>query len=274
MRQHILASGLVVSLCLAASPAYAQAHDHGAPSADSDTRLWSQADQYYDPAEMAAARAMVGHEMGDMNHLMVMADRLEVQSADDGDSFLWDDQAWYGGDIDKLWLKTEGHGSLDGGGIEDAEIQALWSRAISPFWDLQAGLRYDMEPDSRAHAVLGIQGLAPYWFEVDAAGFLDDEGNLTARIEAEYDLRLTQRVILQPRLETELAAQDDLSRGVGSGVTGFSAGLRLRWEIIREFAPYVGVEWQTSPGKTGDLIEAAGGERDQTVLLAGIRAWY
>lgn len=274
MRQLIRAGGVVTVLCLASTPAYAQSHDHGAPSAAADTKLWSQADQYFDPAEMAAARSMVGHEMGDMNHLMVMADRLEAQTADDSDRYLWDGQGWYGGDINKLWLKTEGHGDLDDSEVEDAEIQALWSRAILPYWDLQAGLRYDIEPDSRAHAVVGLQGLAPYWFEVDAAAFLDETGKLTARVEAEYDLRLTQRLILQPRVETELAAQDDPARGVGSGVTGFNAGVRLRWELIREFAPYVGVEWQASPGKTGDLIEAAGGEREETVIVAGIRAWY
>lgn len=273
MRTLLFTAGVVAAFCMTA-PAHAQSHDHGSASADHDRKLWSQADQYFDPAEMAAARAMVGHEMGAMNHLMIMADRLEVQSADADDSLLWDGQAWYGGDIDKLWLKTEGHAELDGGDIEDAEIQALWSRAISPYWDVQAGLRYDIEPDGRAHAVLGLQGLAPYWFEIDAAGFLDDEGNLTARLEAEYDLRLTQRLILQPRIEAELSAQDDLSRGIGSGISGFDAGLRLRWEIVREFAPYIGIEWQASPGRTGDFVEAAGGEREETVFVAGLRAWY
>jgi copper resistance protein B len=273
MRQVTLAGGLLAVLCLASTPASAQSHDHGAPAPDNDPKLWSQADQYHDPDEMAASRAAVLHEMGDMNQLMVMADRFEIQSADQSDDLVWDGQAWYGGDIDKLWLKTEGHAGLDGGDVDDAEIQALWSRAISPYWDVQAGLRYDVEPDGRAHAVLGLQGLAPYWFEIDAAAFLDDEGKFTARFETEYDLRLTQRLILQPRIEADVAAQDDSARGVGSGVSGFDAGVRLRWEIVREFAPYIGVEWQSSPGRTGDLMEAAGGKREQTMFVAGFRMW-
>ncbi len=274
MRTLIVTGGFLAALCVAPQAALAQAHDHGTPPPSTDTKLWSQADQHFDPAEMAASRAMVLHEMGDMNHGMVMADRLELQSSDAGETLVWDAQGWYGGDIDKLWIKTEGGYDFDASEIDDAEVQALWSHAISPYWDLQTGLRYDIEPDGRAHAVLGLQGLAPYWFEVDGAVFLDDEGRLTARVEAEYDFRLTQRLILQPRVEMELAAQDDPARGVGSGLSGVDAGVRLRWEIVREFAPYIGLEWQAHPGETGDLIEDAGGERDETVFVAGVRAWF
>ena len=202
-----------------------------------------------------------------------MADRLEVQSSDEGDTLVWDGNAWYGGDVNKLWLKSEGDYSLETEQLEEAEVQALWSRAISPYFDLQGGVRYDLEPKGRTHAVLGIQGLAPYWFEVDAAAFLSGEGDLTARMEAEYEFRLTQRLILQPRVEAELSAQDIPELETGSGLTRLNAGLRLRYEIVREFAPYIGVEWQGSFGGTADYLDAAGEEMDRAVFVAGVRAW-
>ena len=157
---------------------------------------------------------------------------------------------------------------------DDAEIQALYSRAIAPFWDVQAGLRYDIEPDGVAHGVVALNGLAPYWFEVDASAFLSERGDLTARVEAEYELLLTQRLILQPRIEANLSAQDIPERETGSGLNSIDAGLRLRYEIKREFAPYIGVEWQSAFGDTRDLINAAGGDGDEVVFLVGLRTWY
>ena len=153
-------------------------------------------------------------------------------------------------------------------------MQALWSRAISPFWDLQAGVRYDLEPKGRTHAAIGVQGLAPYWFEVDAAAFISHKGDITARTEVEYDLLLTQRLILQPRAEIEASAQDIEEIGIASGLTGFDLGLRLRYEIEREFAPYLGVEWQKALGGTADLTEAEGGDSDKIAIIAGVRAWF
>jgi copper resistance protein B len=235
---------------------------------------WDQADVIYGEDAMAEARREVQAEGGAQQNYLIMADRLEVQFADDEDTLLWDGQGWYGGDINKFWLKTEGDVSLDAGEIEEAEVQALWSRAITRYFDLQVGLRYDLEPRGRTHAVFGAQGLAPYWFEVDAAAFLSMDGDLTARGEAEYDLHLTQRLVLQPRAEIELSAQDIPERGLGSGVTGIDAGIRLRYDIRREFGPYIGVEWQSAFGETRDIIEAAGSEGDQAVFLIGLRAWY
>ena len=153
-------------------------------------------------------------------------------------------------------------------------MQALWSHAISPFWDVQAGVRYDLEPKGRTHGVLGIQGLAPYWFEVDAATFLSHKGDLTARIEVEYEMLLTQTLILQPRLEIEAAAQDIPEIGVGNGITGLDLGIRLRKELKREFAPYVGVEWQKAFGSTADFIEGDGGDADKITVVAGVRVWF
>ncbi|HCJ17166.1 MAG TPA: copper resistance protein CopB, partial [Hyphomonas sp.] len=147
---------------------------------------------------------------------------------------------------------------LTDGGVEEAEIQALYSRAVAPFWDIQAGLRYDIEPDGLAHGVVALNGLAPYWFEVETAAFLSEQGDLTARIEAEYELLLTQRLILQPSIEAELSAQPVPDRETGSGLTSISAGLRLRYEVRREFAPYLGLEWHRALGDTRDMIEATG----------------
>ncbi len=241
--------------------------------AEESTPPWSQADTYWGAEEMAKSRAEVQASHGATPHLFAMADRLETQFSDGDEVTVWDLQGWYGGDIDKLWVKSEGEWHL-GKEVEDAEVQALWSRAVSAFWDVQAGIRYDWEPDSRAHAVLGVQGLAPYWFEVDAAAFLSDEGDLTARFESEYELLLTQRLILQPRAELELSAQDIRDREIGAGFTNLDLGLRLRYEIAREAAPYIGVEWQKSMGETGNIIEAAGGDDENTAFVLGIRAWF
>src|SRR5690606_5387904 len=158
---------------------------------------------------------------------------------------------------DKLWFKSEGEGAF-GGHIESAEVQALWSHAIGPFFDVQAGVRYDFEPDSHAHAVLGVQGLAPYMFEIDAAAFLSDRGDLTASVEAEYDQRITQRLILQPQIEVAVSAQDIPERGIGAGLTSVEAGLRLRYEFAREFAPYVGFGYEAKLGGTADYARLSG----------------
>lgn len=235
---------------------------------------WSMADKYWGEEEMAASREAVQAANGDLTTFMTMADRLEVQSSDDEDILIWDAQGWYGGDINKLYVKSEGEFSFEDDEIEDAELQALWSRAITPFWDLQAGVRQDFEPKGRSHAVVGIQGLAPYWFEVDAAAFLSTNGDVSARIEGEYELRISQRLVLQPRAEIEFSAQDIPELEVGSGLTGIDAGVRLRYEFKREFAPYVGVEWQSSFGETRDLVTATGSDGDKVVAVAGLRAWF
>jgi copper resistance protein B len=231
------------------------------------------ADAIWGEAAMAPAREQVRRENGAMTTGTVMFERLEARVRAGEDAYLWDAQGWYGGDIDKLWFKTEGEGEF-GGAIESAEVQALWSHAIAPFFDLQGGLRYTFEPKGRAHAVLGIQGLAPYMFEIDAAAFLSEKGDLTARLEAEYDQHITQRLILQPRAEVALSAQDVPELGLGSGVTKIETGLRLRYEIAREFAPYVGVGYEAALGRTADIIRADGGDPDGFAVLVGLRAWF
>ena len=232
------------------------------------------ADTVYPATDMAAARTGMAREMGAMTIATFQLDRLEAQSGKGADTWLWDADVSHGGDIDKLWLKSEGHGAF-GGAVEEAELQALWSHAIGPWFDLQAGVRQQWRkgPD-RTHLAIGVQGLAPYFFEVDAAAFLSTKGEVTARIEAEYDQRLTQRLILQPRVEATLSAQDIPELGMGSGVTSLQAGLRLRYEIVREFAPYVGVEWQRDLGRTARFTRAVGDDPSRTALVAGVRFWF
>ena len=233
------------------------------------------ADLVFGADTMAAARQILVHENGDVRTTAVIIDRLEAGFGDDGETWLWDVQGWSGGDINRFWWKSEGEGDFDDG-LEKTELQALYSRAVTPFWDVQAGVRQDFRPDGEdtTHLVLGLQGLAPHWWEIDAAAFLSAEGDLTARVEAEYNQRITQRWILQPRLEIAASASDIPEMEIGSGLSSIEAGLRLRYEFRKEFAPYVGVEWTGSFGKTADFLEADGRSSQNTRLVVGLRAWF
>jgi copper resistance protein B len=235
----------------------------------------SAADAFYDPAEMAKARSQLHHNNGGQINTLVIGERLEYQS-NDGDALaVWEGHGWVGSDLNKFWVKTEGEYVTDGDHLEEAELQALYSRAIKPFWDLQAGVRYDFRPNpSRSYAVVGVTGLAPYWFELDSALFLSEEGDVSARLEVEYELLITQRLILQPRVELNGAFSNDKEIGVGSGLSTADAGVRLRYEVIREFAPYVGLSWSRSFGNTQDFQRAAGEDVSQWSLVAGVRFWY
>ncbi|MDM8353516.1 copper resistance protein B [Brevundimonas staleyi] len=233
------------------------------------------ADRLFDPAEMAASREQLRVENGAIRASSVIIDQLEASFSDGEEAYGFDVQGWTGGDINRFWWKSEGEGEFDGG-LEEAELQALYSRAIRPFFDFQAGVRQTYRPDGgdRTDLVVGIQGLAPYWFEVDAAAFLSTKGELTARAEAEYDQRITQKWILQPRAEVLLSAEDIPELSVGSGLSSLQVGARLRYEIRKEFAPYVGVEWTKSFGNTADFLEAEGRSSEDTRLVVGIRAWF
>lgn len=204
----------------------------------------------------------------------LQADRAEYRVTNGDDGYLWDTQGWIGTDKNKFWTKIEGEGSK-GEGLDDAQFQALYSRMVTSFFDVQAGVRQDVGPGpSRTHAVLGLQGLAPYFFELDTALFLSDKGDLTARIEAEYDLLFTQRLIGQPRIELNFAAQDVDELDIGSGLSTAELGFRLRYEIRREIAPYIGVSWERSVGDTADLARASGRDPGQTSFVLGVRLWF
>jgi copper resistance protein B len=159
--------------------------------------------------------------------------------------------------------------------VHSAEIQAVLSHAIDPYWNLQGGLRYDFEPDpARTYATIGIEGLAPYWFEVEGALFLSDKGDVLARAEGYYDQRITQRLILQPRVELNFAAQDVVENRIGSGLSNAELGLRLRYEIKREFAPYVGLSYDRKVGATARYVRADGERANSTSFVLGVRAWF
>jgi len=226
-----------------------------------------------------AAREHLYEHHGGGLHYLFAADRFEFRSDDGDKGFLWDLQGWYGGDLHRLWLKSEGEYESgrdeEPSGVEGAEIQALYGRAVARYFDLQMGIRHDLEPSpSRTYAVLGVQGLAPQWFEVDGALFLSDEGDLSARVEVEYDLLLTQRLVFQPRAEVTAAAQDVPELGLGSGISSLAFGARLRYEIRPEFAPYVGVSWNETFGGTADFARADGGSPRASAFVAGFRFWY
>ncbi len=232
------------------------------------------ADLLFDPAEMAAAREQLRVENGDVRTTAVILDQLETTFADGESGYAWDAQGWSGGDINRFWWKSEGEGAF-GDGVEEAEVQALYSRAIRPFFDVQTGVRQTYRPEGdRTDLVLGIQGLAPYWFEVDAAAFLSNKGELTARAEAEYDQRITQKWIVQPRAEVVLSAEDIPELSIGSGLSSLQLGVRVRYEIRKEFAPYIGVEWTRRFGDTRDFLEAEGRSAEETRLVVGIRTWF
>lgn len=243
------------------------------PAATGDAQA-NAADLYFDPALMARARQQLSVENGGMTTYAIILERLEVGFDDDAETYAWDAQGWYGGDIHRFWWKSEGEGAFENK-LEDAELQLLYSRAVTPYFDLQAGVRQSyLDGEDRTDLVLGVQGLAPYWFEVGAAAFVSTEGDVTARAEADYDLRLTQRLILQPSAELNFAAQDIPDLDIGAGVTDVEVGLRLRYEFSRRFAPYVGVEWTSALGETRDIREILGEDTQSTRAVIGLRALF
>ena len=187
----------------------------------------------------------------------VMLDQLELEGGTADTVLAWDGQAWYGGDYNKVWVKTEG--SPDPGKQDEARSELLWDHAITRWWDLQAGMRYDFgRGPARGWAALGIEGLAPYWFDVEATLYLGEAGRTAARLQVEHDLLLTQRLIVQPEIETNFYGKRDAARDIGSGLSDMQLGLRVRYEIRRELAPYVGVAWRRNLAATDSLQWVAG----------------
>ncbi|QVM85197.1 copper resistance protein B [Novosphingobium decolorationis] len=256
------------------APSMAQDIPQGPPPPEAFSGPEHAADAYFPGEDMAHARHMVRHEMGGMGTTIVMLDRLEAKLGKGSDGLSWEGALRTGGDIDRLWIKSEGEAAF-GEGIEDAEVEVLWGHAIGAWFDLQAGVRQELGPDpDRTQVSLGVEGLAPYMFDISAQAFLSTKGELTARLEAETDQRLTQRLILQPRAEALFSAQRIAERGTGRGLTSLEAGVRLRYEFARQFAPYVGVEWQKKFGSTADYARAVGDDPDRVVAVAGLRAWF
>ncbi len=233
------------------------------------------ADAIFDPAAMARARRALRREAGGMTASMLMFDRLEWRPVRGDDGYAWEVEGWTGGDLDRLAIKSKGEGALGGGPVEKAEFQVGWSHAIDPWFNLRTGVRQDFQPrPRRTQAVLAIEGLAPYWFEVEGELFLSHKGEVTARVEASYDQRLTQRLILQPAAELNISAQAMSDLHQSAGFTSAELGLRLRYEITREFVPYVGLHWERRFGRTADHARAEGEKPGNLHFVTGVRLWF
>lgn len=203
----------------------------------------------------------------------VLIDRLEGFDTDEGRGMEWEAQAWIGTDLDKLWLRSEGE--RVSGNLEDADLEVLYGRSIARWWDVVAGLRHHFEPgDSQDMAVLGVMGVAPYKFEVEASLYVGDSGYTGARLELEYETLLTNRWILQPAIEVNIHGQDDRSHGNGSGLGTVEAGLRLRYEFTRQFAPYMGIVHERAYGRTADFRRDDGENINDTRIVVGVRTWF
>lgn len=215
----------------------------------------------------------------DGTYTFMLFDLLEYQRVGDVNALRWDFLGWRGGDTNRFWYKSEGNLTSESPGGGEADLQLLYGRHITPFFDLQMGVRFaqryerDSSKPKRAFAVIGLQGLSPGRFEVEPALFLSNKGKVSGRFTGSLDLYQTQRLILQPRLETNLAAQRDDDFGVERGLGDVEIGVRLRYEIRREFAPYFGVTYRRSFGATGDRIRREGGDPGEVQFVVGVRMW-
>ncbi|MBK8814771.1 MAG: copper resistance protein B [Methylococcaceae bacterium] len=212
--------------------------------------------------------------MGDEDYLgSVIVDRLEGVDARDDFSMTYDWQAWYGQDYDKVVVRAEGE--IDQGTFKNARNEALWAHALTPFWDTQLGVRIDSGLGTdRVWGAFGVQGFAPYWIYIEATGYVGEGGRTAFRLETEYDVLITQNLILQPRIEVNFYSESDSSRLVSSGLSNIEAGMRLRYEIKREFSPYVGIEWASTFGSSADIIRSQGNQSEETRFVAGVHFWF
>lgn len=254
---------LSLLLCFAAAPALAQPANEHVPPAPPQHEMPAMSD-----AEMAHVMQMDD----DAKFAMFKLDDFEHSYGNDMNATAWNAEASYGGDFDKLWLRSEGERESR---RTDARIEAFWDHAFASFWDWQLGVRHDFGsgpqrnvPD-RSWAAFGVQGLAPYWFEIEATAYVGDGGRTAARFRAEYELLLTQRLILQPEIELNWYGHRDRARAISTGLSDAEFGLRLRYEIRREIAPYVGVAWKhrSDGGESG--MRANGAQ-----LVTGLRLWF
>lgn len=226
-------------------------------------------------ADRAAAFPTLSHAgmaHGPATYTRVKFNRFEAWDGDHASGQAWEGSASHGGDIHRLWLRSSG--SREGGRTTSSHVELRYSHAFARWWDVVAGVRQDMRPDSRTRATFGVQGIAPYLFEVSAVAIVGEGGGVAAKLEAEYDLRFSNRLVLQPLLEVELNSKDNPARGIGSGLSKAEAGLRLRYEVTRRFAPYVGVSHERAFGQTAAYHEAAGEASRDTRLVAGVRFWF
>lgn len=275
---------LALFLALAAFPAAAQEVDHsqhGAASGDAEVGKEAAppvatdyaADRVFPAHRIEPSRAALLGE-GRFHTTTLKIDRLEYRAANGRDGYAWEAEAWTGGDINRFVLATAGEGEF-GHKPETLEVNALWRRAIDPYFNLELGVRHDFHPaPQRTYAVAGISGLAPYWIEVQGQLMVSNKGDVHARIEAEHDMRITQKLILQPAIEVDIAMQDLPELEIGGGIEKIELGARLRWQVNRKFAPYLGVHWERKLGGTADFARAEGEKVSGVSFLFGIRTWF
>lgn len=226
-------------------------------------------------ADRAAAFPVITQQMEhapEINHYLLF-NRLETWDASPGSGQAWEAIGWIGSDLNRLWVRSEGE-RLDGT-TQSADIELLYGRSITPWWDFVAGIKHDFQPgDPQSWAAIGFQGLAPYKFDVQATAYLGESGQTAATLEVEYELLFTNRLILQPLVEVRMFGKDDPARATGSGLSSIEAGVRLRYEIHRKFAPYIGVVHERAFGNTADFRQAQGEDTRDTRLVAGVRIWF
>lgn len=221
----------------------------------------------------AAFPVVEGHAAHDRAiNSFVLFDQLEWRSGRGRDGVSWSQTGWVGGDINRLWFRSEGES--EDGGLGEASAHVLYGRAVARWWDVVAGLRQDLQPGAQTWLAFGVQGLAPGFFEVEATGYLSDAGQTAAHVEIEYDLLLTNRLVLQPLLEATLYGKRNPALGVGSGLSSGEVGFRLRYEIRRELAPYVGLTWVRTFGGTRDLAASESEANGLPRLVGGVRLWF
>ncbi|GAB2626949.1 copper resistance protein B [Novilysobacter erysipheiresistens] len=258
----------------------AMGHDMGDSAEDNDLPATAPAIEPIPPVtpadRLAAFPDVAGHTVHDNAiHSFWLLDRLEAWDADSdaGTGVGWEAMSWIGTDLDRIWLRSEGE-RVDGA-TESADIEVLYGRAVAPWWDVVAGVRHDFgEGPSQTFAAIGVQGLAPYMFEVEATAYVGQSGQTAATFEAEYETLFTNRLILQWMAEAELHGKDDERRGVGSGLSTVEAGLRLRYEFARQFAPYIGIVHERAYGNTADFRRVDGEDIEDTRFVAGVRIWF
>lgn len=263
-------------------------HDHSVQHAEAATGMGaaahddtsSEGEHVAPDPPQHAMPAMPYREMAAMMQMddtervgRILLDQFEWRHSGKEDAALWELEGWYGGDYNKLWVKSEGE--RVNGATEDTRVELLWNRVISGWWSAQAGAREDVAAGpSRTWAAVGVQGLAPYWFDVEATLYVADAGRTAARLKTEYDLLLTQRLIVQPEGEINIYGKADPPRQIGSGVSDLNLGIRLRYELRREIAPYVGITWRKLFGGTADQARAVGRDASDVQLALGVRAWW
>ena len=204
---------------------------------------------------------------------MVLFDQLEWRNTAEGNALAWDAEGWYGGDGNKVRVRSEGERVA--GTTQNARADLLWDHTFARWWSVQAGGRQDFGAGpARSWAAIGVQGLAPYWFNTEATFYVGEQGRTAMRLKTEYELLFTQRLILQPEAEANLYGKADPERQLGSGLSDLEIGLRLRYEVRREFAPYIGVVWSRQFGGTADRVRESGGNPSDVQFVAGVRAWF